>query len=206
MTAITAMFMTWKPLFKTKMKEHEWGLDTVKIWTLALTEMNITPDEFAKAHKKSLSLEWQPTTPADFIKLARFSGVDEFPEMRKAYMDGANAKYEHEVVYETCRRVGFVAMHEGYERETYPKWREVYPRVCDEYRQGTRFTLPETNLIEHTHHAADVKVANDALAKIKAMLAGKAVSGQDKALQRGLVYSDKKVYVCKLLDLSEVKP
>lgn len=32
------------------------------------------------------------------------------------------------------------------------------------------------------------------------------MSGQDKALQRGLVYSDKKVYVCKLLDLSEVKP
>ena len=32
------------------------------------------------------------------------------------------------------------------------------------------------------------------------------VSSQDKALQRGLVYSDKKVYVCKPLDLSEVKP
>ena len=32
------------------------------------------------------------------------------------------------------------------------------------------------------------------------------MSGQDKALQRGLVYSDKIVYVCKLLDLSEVKP
>ena len=32
------------------------------------------------------------------------------------------------------------------------------------------------------------------------------MNSQDKALQRGLVYSDKKVYVCKLLDLSEVKP
>ena len=31
-------------------------------------------------------------------------------------------------------------------------------------------------------------------------------SSQDKALQRGLVYSDKKVYLCKQLDLSEVKP
>ena len=32
------------------------------------------------------------------------------------------------------------------------------------------------------------------------------MSGQDKALQRGLVYSDKKVYLCKQLDLREVKP
>ncbi len=31
-------------------------------------------------------------------------------------------------------------------------------------------------------------------------------SSQYKALQCGLVYSDKKVYLCKQLDLSEVKP
>ena len=39
------------------------------------------------------------------------------------------------------------------------------------------------------------------------VVGGITVTGsQDKALQRGLVYSDKKVYVCKQLDLSEVKP
>lgn len=174
MTAIAAMFTTWKPLFKTKMKESEWGLDTVKIWTLALTEMNITPDEFAMAHKKSLSLEWQPTTPADFIKLARFGGVDEFPDMQKAYFDGANKKYDHEVVYEACRRVGFLNMHEGFERETYPKWREIYPQVCEEYRQGARFTVPETNQLGYKHTVADDNVAQNHLQNIKAMLAGKA--------------------------------
>ena len=172
MTAIAAMFTTWKPLFKTKMKESEWGLDTVKIWTLALTEMNITPDEFAMAHKKSLSLEWQPTTPVDFIKLARFGGVDEFPDMQKAYFDGANKKYDHEVVYEACRRVGFLNMHKGLERETYPKWREIYPQVCEEYRQGARFTVPETNQLGYKHTVADDNVAQNHLAKIKAMLAG----------------------------------
>ena len=172
MTAIAAMFTTWKPLFKTKMKESEWGLDTVKIWTLALTEMNITPDEFAMAHKKSLSLEWQPTTPADFIKLARFGSVDDLPEMQKAYFDGANKKYEHEVVYEACRRVGFLNMHEGFERETYPKWREIYPQVCEEYRQGARFTVPETNQLGYKHTVADDNVAQNHLQNIKAMLAG----------------------------------
>ena len=174
--AIGAMFTTWKALFKSKMKEHEWGLETVDIWTMALTEMNITPDEFAMAHKKSLSLEWQPTTPADFIKLARFGGVDEFPDMQKAYFDGANKKYDHEVVYEACRRVGFLNMHEGLERETYPKWREIYPQVCEEHRQGARFTVPETNQLGYKHTPANHDVANDHLAKIKAMLAGKAVA------------------------------
>ncbi len=172
MTAIGAMFTTWKPLFKSKMKDGEWDIATVKLWTLALTEMNITPDEFATAHKKSLALEWQPTTPADFIKLVRHGGISDLPEIRKAYNDGANSKYEHEVVYETCRRIGFMAMHEGVERETYPKWREVYPRVCDEYRQGTRFTLPETNLIEQKRPVASPDFVDKLLNGLRKQLVG----------------------------------
>jgi hypothetical protein len=66
----------------------------------------------------------------------------------------------------------FLNMHEGLERETYPKWREIYPQVCEEYHQGERFTVLKANQIGYSHTPANHDVANDHLTKIKAMLAG----------------------------------
>ena len=58
------------------------------------------------------------------------------------------------------------------ERETYPKWREVYPRVCDEYRQGTRFTLPETNCIEQKRPVASPDFVDKLLNGLRKQLVG----------------------------------
>lgn len=175
MTAITAMFMIWKPLFKTKMKEAEWGLDTVKIWTLALTEMNITPDEFATAHKKSLSLDWQPTTPADFIKLAR-QDISNYPDMRQAYLSATEKKYPHVVVYETAKRVGFWEIKTQLENVTWKSWQEIYPKVCDEHKNGADFTLPESQQVTYERTVADSKTADDYLAQMFAVVGKEAVA------------------------------
>ncbi len=182
MTAIAAMFTTWKPLFKTKMKESEWGLDTVKIWTLALTEMNITPDEFAMAYKKSLSLEWPPTTPYDFLMLAREEIIKQYPDSFTAFKfacenEGMTADikkpYSHVVIYETVKRIGSFTLKQADDR-FFSNWDKVYQAAIKEHEQGADFTVPQSNRVEYKHFAADDNVANDHLAKIKAMLAGKA--------------------------------
>lgn len=54
-------------------------------------------------------------------------------------------------------------------------WDRTYQAVIKEHEQGADFTIPQSNRVEHKHFAADDKVAHDHLAKIKAMLARKAV-------------------------------
>ena len=164
------------------MKESEWGLDTVKIWTLALTEMNITPDEFAMAHKKSLSLEWLPTTPYDFLMLAREEIIKKYPDSFTAFKfacenEGMTADikkpYSHVVIYETVKRIGSFTLKQADDR-FFSNWDKVYQAVIKEHEQGADFTIPQSNRVEHKHFAADDNVDHDHLAKIKAMLAGKA--------------------------------
>lgn len=143
---VIQLLKLWKVLFGTKFKSEDWNLDTVKVWTIALNDLKITPSEFALAQRRSLTLEWMPTAPADFLALARIKG--EYPDCRQAYADAANQKYDHAVVYETARRIGMYELRSKTESAMYPHWSKVYESVCNEHRGGTSFEVVQSHRIE----------------------------------------------------------
>ena len=94
--------------------------DTVSIWFVALNDLEVTEAEFAQAKRKSLSLEWPPTAPFDFLKLSR-QGVksSEYPDTRKAYEHAVDysgrlfddrTNWLHVVIHETAYRIGFTKL------------------------------------------------------------------------------------------------
>lgn len=130
----------------------------------------MTQDEFYHSYRKSLSLEWLPTTPFDFLQLARQGKCNQYPEMRQAYIDAANEKYTHAVVYETAKRVGFYEMRTHAENQTWPSWQKTYSQVCDEHRSGADFTLPKSQRLEQKPDVASPDVANEYLSKMAEIL------------------------------------
>lgn len=126
-------------------------LDTVEVWAIALTDQKITKTEFETAQRKSLGLQWPPTAPADFLRLARDGQTSEYPDMRKAYdhaVDYAGRLFDdrkdwqHVVIYETAQRVGLTKLATQREKMTWSEWQQVYPKVCDEHKAGAIFILP----------------------------------------------------------------
>ena len=125
--AIEVTFTTWKRLFRTKMRDEDWMPDTAEIWAIALTDLRITGKELAVAQRKSMSLEWPPTAPADFLALGRTETASNYPDMKQAYLAAANGDYKHEVALETAKRVGSWELNTQPESVSYKSWQKHYP-------------------------------------------------------------------------------
>lgn len=167
---IVEMFTVWKTQYKSKMKEESWGLITAQTWALALQDLGITQDEFYTSYCQSLSLEWVPTTPYDFLKLSRHSNSNKYTDMREAYMNAANQKYPHVVIYETARRLGFWELKTQAESQSWKTWQEIYPKVCDEHSSGVRFSLPKAQRVGFSHASATPEFVDKKLEEIREIL------------------------------------
>lgn len=143
--------------------------DTAEIWAIALTDLRITGKELAVAQRKSMSLEWPPTAPADFLALGRTETASNYPDMKQAYLAAANGDYKHEVALETAKRVGSWELKTQPESVSYKSWQKHYPEVCEEHSQGADFKVPETHRVEHSH--APVQAGSEADKAIMAQLA-----------------------------------
>lgn len=170
---VAQLITTWKVLFGSKLQSDHWDINTIKIWTVALNDLEITPEEFATAQRKSLTLEWPPTAPADFLKLGRVDVTESYPEVSQAYEDQANFKTDCPIAYETAKRVGFWQMRNEPRSKTYPQWVKRYKQVCIEHRGGKEFTKSQVPQIEYKEpHRADEEAAAKAIQNIKALLSG----------------------------------
>ena len=179
---IASMFIGWKRLFGSKMNDDDWQQDTLQVWFIALNDLGMNQDEFNLAKRKSLGLQWACTAPADFLALARQEAKSKYPDSFTAFKfacenEGMTADikkpYSHVVIYETVKRIGSFTLKQADDR-FFSNWDKVYQAVIKEHEQGADFTIPQSNRVEHKHFAVDGNVFNDHLAKIKAMLAGKA--------------------------------
>lgn len=143
--------------------------DTAEIWAIALTDLRITGKELAVAQRKSMSLEWPPTAPADFLALGRTGTASNYPDSRQAYLQAANGDYKHEVALETAKRVGSWELKTQPESVSYKSWQKHYVEVCEEHSQGADFKVPETHRVEHSH--APVQAGSEADKRISEKLA-----------------------------------
>ena len=148
LTAIGAMFSTWKSVFKTKMNSADWDISTAIRWTEALTKLSITPFEFELAYKESIIHEWQPTTPANVIGLVREKIKSEYPDSHIAFKfacqnEGKTSDikecYEHPVIAETIRRLDSFSLKSA-DNRFFNVWHETYQRVIDEHKNGAIFS------------------------------------------------------------------
>ena len=159
------------------MKDEDWMLDTVEVWAIALTDLQITRKELVTAQRKSMSLEWPPTAPADFLALARTVQASPYPTANDAFMTACTncgmkgdieRDWKHEVVYETANRIGWgvLASATDYYFKTF---QEIYEQVVSEHRSGADFKVPETHRVEHSH--APVQAGSEADKRISEKLA-----------------------------------
>lgn len=151
------------------MRDEDWMPDTAEIWAIALTDLRITGKELAVAQRKSMSLEWPPTAPADFLALGRTEIASNYPDMKQAYLAAANGDYKHEVALETAKRVGSWELKTQPESVSYKSWQKHYVEVCEEHSQGADFKVPETHRVEHSH--APVQAGSEADKRISEKLA-----------------------------------
>lgn len=151
------------------MKDEDWMLDTVEVWAIALTDLQITKNELVTAQRKSMSLEWPPTAPADFLALGRTETASNYPDMRSEYLAAAQGNYKHEVTLETAKRVGSWELKTQPESVSYKSWQKHYVEVCEEHSQGADFKVPETHRVEHSH--APVQAGSEADKRISEKLA-----------------------------------
>jgi hypothetical protein len=151
------------------MRDEDWMPDTAEIWAIALTDLRITGKELAVAQRKSMSLEWPPTAPADFLALGRTETASNYPDMKQAYLAAANGDYKHEVALETAKRVGSWELKTQPESVSYKSWQKHYVEVCEEHSQGADFKVPETHRVEHSH--APVQAGSEADKRISEKLA-----------------------------------
>ena len=133
------------------MKAEDWSIETIELWAIALTDLQITKSEFETARRKSLSLEWMPTAPADFLKLSRTDKTSNYPDMKAAYLQAANGEYKHEVILETAKRVGTWELKTQPESVSYKSWQQHYPIVCEEHSKRKSFKVPESHQVEYEH-------------------------------------------------------
>ncbi|MGM8939534.1 hypothetical protein ACS8E2_12660 [Psychrobacter glaciei] len=161
------------------MKDEDWMLDTVEVWAIALTDLKITRTELFTAQRKSMSLEWPPTAPADFLALGR-TETKGYPDTRKAYEHAVDYSgrlfddrddWKHVVIYETARRIGFTKLATSSEIFTWSLWRDTYGKVCDEHKEGAEFKLPLDKSKQLAHSHTPVQVGSETDKQITAQLA-----------------------------------
>ena len=152
-------------------------LDTVEVWAIALTDLKITRTELFTAQRKSMSLEWPPTAPADFLALGRTETASEYPAAQSAFntacqncgMRGdVKRDWKHEVIYETANRIGWGVLASATERY-FKAFQEIYEQVVSEHRNGDRFVIPEERQLAYEH--TPVQQGTAASANIDAFLA-----------------------------------
>ena len=144
-------------------------LDTVEVWAIALTDLKITRTELLTAQKKSMSLEWPPTAPADFLALGRTETASNYPDMRTEYLAAAQGNYKHEVTLETAKRVGSWELKTQPESISFKAWQKHYPQVCEEHSQGADFKVPKSHQVAYEH--TPVQAGSEADKKISEQLA-----------------------------------
>lgn len=146
------MFEDWKRVFGSKLKDRQSiDLRTAELWSIALQQLKITPAEFKIAMAKSITLQWPPTAPADFLALGRTETAGNYPDMRKAYLAAAQGSYKHEVTLETAKRVGTWELKTQPESISYKSWQKHYPEVCKEHSEGADFTVPKSHQVAYSH-------------------------------------------------------
>lgn len=141
------------------MKDEDWMLDTVEVWAIALTDLQITRKELVTAQRKSMSLEWPPTAPADFLALARAEQASLYPTANDAFTTACQncgmkgdieRDWKHEVVYETANRIGWgkLASATDYFFKTFEA---VYEQVVAEHKAGKTFVIPQSHQVAYEH-------------------------------------------------------
>lgn len=137
--------------------------DTAEIWAIALTDLQITGNELQLAQRKSMSLEWPPTAPADFLALAR-TKRSEYPTANDAFtiacqncgMKGdIERDWKHEVVYETANRIGWGKLASATEY-FFKTFKQVYEQVVIEHKAGKTFVIPQSHRLANVHQPVEV--------------------------------------------------
>lgn len=139
------MFTIWKMNFGSKMNAENWDITKAQVWAMALQDLGWSEKRQAIAQKKSLQLNWMPSTPKDFYQLAVSELV---PSSREAYLDACEQVYHTAIAYQTAKRVGFYDLRHKSEKDTWQRWQHEFVAVCDEFMAGKTFTLPKGKQIE----------------------------------------------------------
>lgn len=162
------------------MKDEDWDTDTVIVWNIALTDLQMTQTEFVMAKRKTIGFQWPPTAPADFLALARKSAPSIYPDARKAYEHAVDYSgrlfddredWRHVVIYETAYRIGFTKLATQSEKSTWYAWQQLYPQICSDHESGADFKLPLDKSRQLAHSHAPVQVGSEADKAITAKLA-----------------------------------
>lgn len=122
--------------FGNKHDVDQWNAERLEIWAIALTELDITPNEFRLAVSKVRQQTWQPSTPRDFLNLARKPIAANYPDSDTAYIAAANGNYLHAVCHETVQRIGTFELRTRAVYITAKKWDRIYKEVCIEHSQN----------------------------------------------------------------------
>lgn len=175
------MFAKWKIYFKTKMKDEEWGLTNILLWTAVLNEFDVTEQELIEGTTKACFARelngWPPTTATDFINIFRADTASEYPAAQSAFntacqncgMKGdIQRDWKHAVVYETANRIGWgkLASATDYFFKTFEA---VYEQVVSEHKTGKTFVIPQSHQVAYVHTA--VQAGSEADKQITAKLA-----------------------------------
>jgi len=138
-----------------------------------LTDLDITPTEFQLAKRKAGLQKWMISHPVDFLELGRPDPISNYPDVRTAYIDAANHRWDKDgILYEAARLVGLSAMREQEERYTYPLFQKHYKAVITAHSQGASYKVMQVPQIEVKKEsvACDSKTADEWLANIRALL------------------------------------
>lgn len=149
------MFAKWKIYFKSKMKDEEWGLTNILLWTAVLNEFDVTEQELIEGTTKACFARelngWPPTTATDFINIFRVETASEYPSAQSAFTTACQncgmrgdvkRNWKHEVIYETANRIGWGVLASATERY-FKTFQGVYDEVVREHKNGTRFDIPQ---------------------------------------------------------------
>lgn len=107
--------------FGNKAKKADYPIQKAVLCTKVIIHMQPTAKQWQQAKQRSILEEWPPSSARDLLALGDTNGKS-YPNSRQAYIDAAQRKYVHAVVYETARRVGFSDMRSKAEAITYPCW------------------------------------------------------------------------------------
>ena len=158
------MFVDWQILYDNKMKQEDWGLETIEKWARILTKLQITKSEFDRAEAAAELLGgWPITHPVDFLALAR-TKQSQYPTANDAFtiactncgMKGdIERDWKHEVVYETANRIGWGKLASATEY-FFKTFKQVYEQVVIEHKAGKTFVVPKSHRLANVHQPVEV--------------------------------------------------
>lgn len=167
-------------MFGSKLKDRQSiDLRTAELWSIALQQLKITPAEFKTSMAKSITLQWPPTAPADFIALGRTETASEYPTAQSAFTTACQncgmrgdvkRNWKHEVIYETANRIGWGVLASATDHY-FKTFQGVYDQVVREHKNGTRFEIPQERQLayERTVVKADSESDKQITAQLEAL-------------------------------------